>query len=187
MAPFPCWSPFHSSDKSTVSGLHCWQQKTFKEQQDPFLATGTGFIQLHSDVSIRQGQRGTGLIHTCIHCFYVNIKPLRDPQWVGSPRYNSNVTLCEVKEHTIFKRRCQENLFHVQDLCWAKTTVLSSNSWNTDKAYAANGVTQYLLQRIAAYNITECTHTHSGGWVFTFPFCISMPEHALINGDRSNA
>ena len=107
----------------TLTTLHCQLAVSVfgilstQEQQVPFLATGTGFIQLHSEVSTRQGQRGTGLIHTCIHCFYVNIKPLRDPQWVGSPRYNSNVTLCGVKEHAIFNRRCQENLFHVQSLC----------------------------------------------------------------------
>ena len=28
---FPCWSPFHYSNRSTLSGLHDSQQKTFKD------------------------------------------------------------------------------------------------------------------------------------------------------------
>ena len=74
-------------------------------------------IQLYYELSTRQGQCGTGLVYTCIHCFCVNIKPHRNPQWVGSPRCNSNVALHQIKEHAIFNGRCQENMLHMQNLC----------------------------------------------------------------------
>jgi len=65
------------------------------------LATWTGFIQLHCEVSTREGQCDTGLVHTCFHCFHVNIKPHRNPQLIGSSVCNSNIALCEIKEHAI--------------------------------------------------------------------------------------
>ena len=69
-------------------------------------------------------------VHSLLLCQH---QALRDPQWVGSPRCNSNVTLCDVKEHAIFNRRCQENCSTCRT-CAELKPVLSSNSWKLIKS-----------------------------------------------------
>ena len=83
---------------------------------------------------------------------------------LGHPGVTRMLHFVRTKNMPFSTEDVREKVFHMQNLCWAKTTILSSNSWNTDKVYAANGATQYWPSKNRCLQ-HHGMHTYSQWWM----------------------